>query len=114
MGSDGFQADEKKLTEEEEEALGSHNRSECCGEERQLPVRAWADGRDQCHRRRGHRFLLWESFGPTPTLAMLTSLVFGPTATEENQTASLFARKREEDKIVKRQREQGGRIVLQR
>jgi hypothetical protein len=44
VGSGGFQADEKKLTEEGEEVLGNHNRSECHGEERQLPVQAWADG----------------------------------------------------------------------
>jgi hypothetical protein len=42
VGSGGFQTDEKKLTKEGEETLGSHNRSECRGEERQLPVRAWA------------------------------------------------------------------------
>jgi hypothetical protein len=40
----------------------------------------------------------------------------GPTAvasSEENQTASLFARKREEDEIVKIQREQGGELYYE-
>jgi hypothetical protein len=76
VGSGGFLADEKKLTEEGEETLGigSHNRSECRGEERQLPVRAWAWSRSASPSSRRRFFL--GSFGST--IAVLTSLVFGP------------------------------------